>query len=475
MRWMLYLASLAAPITSLAACPGYSVCPKVDFPHVLARNPQARAVQAQIDATEAASVQTLEGGGLDFQHLVAMLGQALVFDRSLSVNDGQACALCHMPQAGFTRGLAAFARAGGVAQGAVAWRAGYRVPQSLAYAAFAPVLTYRAQSRDFAGGNLWDMRATGALTGSPSADQAAVPLTSAFEMALPDPACAVRRVTLAPYAYVFAGVWGAQSLQIAWPRDSDARCARPAGGSTPGLELNAIDRARAALSVQQIGLTIAAYEQSGLASPFSSKFDQVQAGQAPFSAREAAGCTLFTGRAHCASCHTASGAHALFTDFTSANIGVPSNAREPYLTENAPGSRGYVANPPGPAFIDQGFGGFLASAADTNPQWQAQAGRFLGAFAVPTLRNVAQGPAGLRRTYGHNGLFTSLDEIVHFFNTRDALPVCGAPGRVGIDCWPKPELATNVNTALMGNLGLSVEEEASLVAFLRMLNDGASP
>ncbi len=475
MRWMLSLAALTFPVTALGACPGYSVCPTVDYPHVLALNPQARAVQAQIDATEAASVQTLAGGGLDFSHLVAMLGQALVFDRSLSVNDGQACALCHTPQAGFTRGVAAFARAGGIAQGAVAWRAGFRVPQSLAYAAFAPVLTYRPQSQDFAGGNLWDMRATGAVTGSPSADQAAVPLTSAFEMALPDPACAVRRVALAPYAYVFAGVWGAQSLQIAWPRDTDARCARPAGGSTPGLDLKPDDRARAALSVQQIGLTIAAYEQSALASPFSSKFDQVQAGEAQFSAREAAGYALFTGRAHCASCHSASGVHALFTDFTSANIGVPRNGRDPFLGENAPGARGYVANPAGASFADPGLGGFLASGADTDPQWQAQAARFMGAFAVPSLRNVAEGSGGLRRTYGHNGFFTSLDEIVHFFNTRDVLPACGAAGRVGVDCWPAPERAANVNTALMGNLGLNAAEEASLVAFLRTLSDGASP
>ena len=317
--------------------------------------------------------------------------------------------------------------------------------------------------------------ATGLVTGSPSADQVAVPLTSPFEMALPDPACAVRRVALAPYAAVFGGVWGAQSLQIAWPRDTDARCARPNDGGTGSvLDLSPDDRARAELSAQQIGLTIAAFEQSTLASPFAAKFDRVQAGQARFNDEERAGYALFTGRAHCASCHTASGARALFTDFTSANIGVPRNRRVPFLTENVPGLHGYVANPAGAAFIDAGLGGFLASEADTNAQWQAQAARFLGAFAVPSLRNVALAPAGLRRTYGHNGFFKSLDEIVHFFNTRDVLPVCGSTGRVGVSCWPAPEVAVNVNHALMGNLGLSAGEEASIVAFLKTLGDGGS-
>ncbi len=65
-------------------------------------------------------------------------------------------------------------------------------------------------------------------------------------------------------------------------------------------------------------------------------------------------------------------------------------------------------------------------------------------------------------------------EIVHFFNTRDVLPVCGSTGRVGVSCWPAPEVAVNVNHALMGNLGLSAGEEASIVAFLKTLGDGGS-
>jgi cytochrome c peroxidase len=463
---------LAAP--AWAACPGYSVCPAVNFPHVLAHAPQALAVSAAIDAQEAATRQTLAQGGLTFQVLVATLGQAMVFDRGLSVNDSQACALCHTPATGFTRGIAAFARAAGIMQGAVDWRAGFRTPQSLAYAAFAPVLTYRSATQDFAGGNFWDSRATGLVTGSPSADQAVVPLTSPFEMALPDPACAVRRLALTPYAELFTTVWGSGSLDVDWPSDTDTRCAKPNDGRRATvLHLRPVDRARATLTVQQIGLTIAAYEESTLASPFTSKFDQVVAGQAALSPEEARGYALFTGRAQCSACHDATGTHALFTGFTSANIGTPRNSANPFLKENAPGRQAYVANPAGAGYRDAGLGGFLASAEDTNPQWQAQAARFMGAFQVPSLRNVAAAPAHFPRSYGHNGFFGSLKEIVHFFNTRDVLPVCAGSMGIGVTCWPAPEIAANVNTTQMGNLGLSDGEENALVAFLRTLTDGA--
>jgi cytochrome c peroxidase len=268
-----------------AACPGYSTCPRADFPRVLAHNPQALQAEAAVDAAEAATQATLKAGGYSFSMLVALLGQALVFDRTLSVNGTQACGLCHAQATGFTASIAAFAPVGGIMAGAVPWRAGFRAPQSLAYAAFAPVLAYRPATQDFAGGNFWDSRATGLVTGSPSADQVIVPLTDPVEMALPDPACAVRRLSATPYATLFSAVWGAQSLSISWPDNTDTRCRRPANGrSQIALDLSPADRARATLTVQQIGLTVAAYEQSELASPFNSRFDNFVSGQGTLTA-----------------------------------------------------------------------------------------------------------------------------------------------------------------------------------------------
>lgn len=58
-----------------------------------------------------------------------------------------------------------------------------------------------------------------------------------------------------------------------------------------------------------------------------------------------------------------------------------------------------------------------------------------------------------------------LEEIVHFYNTRDV------PG-VG---WPAPEVAVNINTTELGNLELNQGEELAIVAFLGTLSDGYMP
>ena len=103
-----------------------------------------------------------------------------------------------------------------------------------------------------------------------------------------------------------------------------------------------------------------------------------------------------------------------------------------------------------------------------------------GKHKVPTLRNVGLGlETGLVKAYGHNGYFKTLEGIVHFYNTRDVLPTC--PGAyteeqaLAANCWPAPEVAMNVNTAELGDLGLTPEEEADIVAFLKTLSDGYMP
>jgi hypothetical protein len=69
------------------------------------------------------------------------------------------------------------------------------------------------------------------------------------------------------------------------------------------------------------------------------------------------------------------------------------------------------------------------------------------------------------RTYGHNGYFKSLKEIVHFYNTRDVLLRCAAHDpSAGTSCWPAPETTENMNMNKnkVGNLGLSDNEEDAL-------------
>jgi cytochrome c peroxidase len=457
-----------------ASCPGYSVCPVENLKKIMA-SPPAQAVQANIDSTEAAALQAAQANGLTPAQELALMGEVLVFDRSLSVNGVEACALCHTPATGFAGGISALAKGGGIFPGAVLPRTGNRNPQSLAYSAFSPVLSYDAGSQTFTGGNFWDSRATGLITGSPAADQAMAPLTNPAEMGLPDPACAVRRVSLATYASLFTGIWGTQTLDITWPKNTDKICAKPNdnGANQTPLALSESDRAQATTTTQDIGLTIAAFEASTIASPFTSKYDAVQAGTASFTNAEAAGLGLFRGRGECSNCHSFVGSNPLFTSFTSFNIGVPRNPALAYLNENVADKAGYIANPAGPGYVDEGLGGFLNSAANTNKKWQAQAPLFIGTFQVSTLRNVAAKPAGkFTRAYTHNGFFTSLKMLVHFYNTRDVLPQCTGNTGIGVTCWPAPEQPANENTQFVGNLGLTEKEENQIVTFLGTLTDG---
>jgi cytochrome c peroxidase len=99
---------------------------------------------------------------------------------------------------------------------------------------------------------------------------------------------------------------------------------------------------------------------------------------------------------------------------------------------------------------------------------------------VPTLRNVDLRPSpGVVKAFGHNGYFKSLEGIVHFYNTRDVKPTC--PGHyteaqaLAAGCWPAPEVMENVNKTELGDLGLSPDEEAAIVAFLKALSDGYLP
>src|SRR5437762_3539374 len=159
----------------------------------------------------------------------------------------------------------------------------------------------------------------------------------------------------------------------------------------------------------------------------------VLAGKAKFTPQEQAGYDLFRGKAQCNSCHRdgGPGEDPLFTDFTASNIGTPANPRLPYYAEGQPDQLGYVANPAGYSFVDGGVGAFLAkghvlsqpSAVDA--RWAPLASANQARIQVPTLRNVDKRPnPDFVKAYTHNGYFTSLKAIVHFYNTRDLLPRC---------------------------------------------------
>jgi len=395
---------------------------------------------------------------------IEALGKAIFFDNSLSINQNQSCADCHAPAAGWTGPLSDTNTDTAVYEGSIPDRFGNRKPPSAAYATLSPIF-HMDKKGLFTGGNFWDGRATGETLGNPAADQALGPFLNPLEQGLPDSACVVYRVCTSSYPVSFENVWGAGSCSIAWPADVETVCATE--GVT--VALSEADRAKSDMNYDYIGLSIAAFEGSSEVNAFTSKYDYTFIGQVKLTKLEQKGYALFQGKGKCKLCHT-SGKDALFTDFTFDNLGIPKNPDNPfYYAEPA-------FNPAGYDWLDMGLGGFLASRTD----YAGYAEDNTGMHKVPTLRNVDLRPSDdFIKAYGHNGYFKSLWGIVHFYNTRDVLDTC--PGEyteaeaLAANCWPAPEVVENVNTAELGDLGLSYEEEQALVEFLKTLSDGYMP
>ena len=345
-------------------------------------------------------------------------------------------------------------------EGSVPGKFGNRKPPSAAYATQSPIF-YQDKKGEFMGGNFWDGRATGEKLGNPAADQAQFPFLNPVEQASPDNACIVYRVCSANYAVTFQDVWGAEACNIAWPADVITECGTE-GGS---VALSAEDRQKVDASYDDIALSIAAYESSAEVNAFSSKYDLSFQGKnnVQLSQEERRGRALFNGKGKCHLCHIISGKEPLFTDYTFDNLGVPKNPENPVYAVD-------------PGFVDLGLGGFLEKAGYPEEVYEDE----LGKQKVPTLRNVDKRPSpDFVKAYSHNGYFKSLEGIVHFYNTRDVLPVCAGDyteaQALAANCWPAPEVAENVNRDELGDLGLTAEEESDIVAFLRTLSDGYMP
>jgi cytochrome c peroxidase len=464
-------------------------------------DPDVATAIAFIALTESTSLrQVAQASSLDMYHQITLLGKTENYDKNLSPRKNIACATCHVPYTGFRGSSSLFnattaAQLGGIPiTNATGPEPNYRIsgrnPQSYAYAPFAPIQHFNAAQASFYGGNFWDMRATGTHLGNPAAEQAEGPPVNPVEMGNIDTACVVWKASESEYASLIKLVWGAQSFAIHWQGNIATICTKP--GPPPAndplpVHLSATDRGTSNATFEHMVMAMASYEASPDVSPFSSKFDAYLADNAVLSAQEMRGYRLFNGRARCNQCHlsgTAVGSRnsqaaadvaPLFTDFTANNIGIPRNLALPYHCESKPDQTGYTPNPMGMAYIDYGVGGMLTSANNPNPlQWKQLAPAFNGTFQTPTLRNVDKRPyPGFVKEYMHNGYLKSLKEVVHFYNTSQALPRCaqGSPGEK-VTCWPPPEYPATLNTTQLGNLGLTSDQEDAIVAFLKTLTDG---
>lgn len=376
------------------------------------------------------------------------LGKHLLFDTMLSTPPGQSCAACHAPEVGYTGPTSAINAGQAVYPGAVPTRFGNRKPPAASYGGDSPVLYYDPTDEVWVGGMFWDGRATGWTLGDPLAEQAMGPFLNPLEQNNPNKRLVVAKVAMSSYAGLFVQVWGPGSLDFV--KDVDG-------------------------SYMRVARSIAAYERSAEVNPFSSKFDAFYDAAKDdgmdvaaidtsnwedykdygLDDHELEGLAIFNDEdeGKCGLCHTmdeGSAGYPLFTDFTYDNLGVPKNPMNPFY------SMPKKWNPDGAMWVDPGLGGFLKGAGYPEAVWMAE----LGKHKVPSLRNVDKRPsAGFVKAFGHNGYFKSLEEIVHFYNTRDVMT------------WPAPEVAATVNTEELGDLGLTAAEEAKIVAFMKTLSD----
>jgi cytochrome c peroxidase len=403
---------------------------------------------------------------------IEQLGKALFFDKISDPARSMSCATCHAPKAGWVGAIAGNNLHGAVYRGAERTRFGDRKPPSSSYASFSPIFHYDMDEGEFVGGNFWDGRATGERLGSPTAEQALGPHLNPVEQNMPSKQAVCEHVKRSKYAGLFEQVWGADSLDC----------------SIAGVDL----------TYDRFGLSMSAYQASIEVSPFSSKFDAywrvcmntgydaeacgtaevdglsleqakvVLDPQAILTDQEFEGLLEFG--EYCSACHVSheagpGGGPPLFTNNRFDNIGVPKNPENPfYKMDKVYLDDGTPINPLGAAWVDYGLGAFLR----TRSEWADKAAENDGKFRVPTARNVdLRAGKGFPKAYMHNGALKSLEEVVHFYNTRD----------VAAEGWAPPEVSANVNRELfegvpMGNFELDAEAEASIVAFLKTLSDG---
>jgi cytochrome c peroxidase len=429
----------------------------------------------------------------------AALGKELFFDASLSNPVGQSCASCHAAPAGFTFPDSRVNALLGVAPGAVRGRFGFRAVPQISYAAFTPPggVHFSSFLGLYIGGQFWDGHADDLV------DQAKFPFLNPNEMNnvthhVGDPALVVGKLERSRTAVRFRQVYGSDAF--AQPTE---------------------------VVYNNIAEAIAEYERSFEVSPFSSKYDAWRAGRAQFDEHELRGLRIVTGTwtgrpdgatfplfAHCVECHmipsVPSGSPDLWTNTCYQNIGVPRNPRNPFYTQTNSRANPDGFNPLGKDFIDYGLGATLYTDLGLPPGNVGPGsdgnGDFLGVngqFKAPSLRNVDKRPRrGFVKAYMHNGALTSVEEVVHFYNTRNLTTVPGEvidftrdhpyEGLKGKPLWGTPEYP-NIDTLLnptgdlgtlpgtgsggessaqVGNLGLTAQDEADIVAFLRTLSDG---
>ncbi len=200
---------------------------------------------------------------------------------------------------------------------------------------------------------------------------------------------------------------------------------------------------------------------------YDSKYDAYLAGKAKLSDAEAHGLKLFEDprKGNCSSCHLDKPSRdgffkSAFTDYQFEALAAPRNKDIPANQD--------------PKYYDLGLCGPLRKD-------YANAGPYCGLFKTPSLRNVAT-----RKAFFHNGVFHSLDEVMHFYVERETNPGKWYPKLANgeIDRYNDlpPQYKRNADVADApfdrkegDEPALNDAEIADVIAFLKTLTDGYQP
>jgi cytochrome c peroxidase len=99
-RHSLLSISAAIAVAPLAAdAPGAEESSTILSPQALQ---EIERVEAEIDRIEAQAIERLAVPPDNQVQQIELLGKLMLYDKQLSVNRNEACAFCHMPEAGFT-------------------------------------------------------------------------------------------------------------------------------------------------------------------------------------------------------------------------------------------------------------------------------------------------------------------------------------------------------------------------------------
>lgn len=458
---------------------------------------------------------------------IELLGKYVFFDK-ISTPRRQACVTCHEPTTGGTANNSLVNLTQVAIRGANPHTVGNLKPPTNAYASL--IGSFRKcnsgglpANQQYCGGNFWNGRAEGnavpifpngatkhigeeifyatngtplagnvsnyAVYFGPTADQALNPFPNPVEQNI-DRQDVCKHVKNAKYGPLYKLVWGV---------DIDCSDTIVTVHAPDVTEEKAFD-----ISFKRIVLAICAWQASADLNSFSSKRDKAlqreldgidvdsTPGQFPLvglTAQENYGHDLFyatrfrplpNGKfSNCAFCHS--------DNPVTPGPGIKDTGAEPKQLYSADDYHN-IGTPFNPEIPDTGVDSDLGITGHTGTDFPK------GFFKTPTLRNVDKRPHRFFiRAYTHNGWFKSLESIVHFYNTAFignattpytattayTFGVTRCPANIQTErqalkknCWPAPAYdPPSAIPFLVGDLKLTREDEAALVAYLKTLTD----